>query len=261
MVQAISGFEAQKGRKKLALDGFEYWKTVYLGPATPDTTWEQTSLEQRPAQAFLVEQIPESVVEPHFHCVNQFQVVVQGEGTFGRHPIRPGAVHYSGAYTGYGPIVAGKEGLAYFTLRAQCDFGAHYLPQSKSELKDVERQFILADDAHLSSATELSGRSGAVLETIIQPEDTGLAGYLARLGPGAKLTPPSPSSGGGQYWVVVSGELRHGGEELPRLSCLFVAPNDPAPPIEAASRGAEVLVLQYPRSPEPQPRVAGRPTA
>ncbi|GMV55223.1 MAG: hypothetical protein AMXMBFR6_10280 [Betaproteobacteria bacterium] len=258
MVQAISATTAQKGRKRLALDGFEYFKTTYLGPALPEAGWDEGPLPRRPAQAFLVEQLPNTTVDTHFHCVNQFQVIVQGGGQFGRHPIRPGAVHYAGAYTGYGPIEAGEEGVSYFTLRAQCDFGAHFLPASRSELRDVERRFILADDVQVSREDDLATLKDASLETIIPADDTGLAGYLARLGPGTTLVAPPAAAGGGQYWVVLSGALNWAGETLPAKSCVFISPGDPAMPMAALDRGAEVLVLQYPRSPEPRARGAAR---
>src|SRR5258708_1099195 len=57
----------------------------------------------------LIEQEPDSVIRAHFHIANQFQVVVAGEGTFGRFVARPISVQYSGAYTGYGPIIASAK--------------------------------------------------------------------------------------------------------------------------------------------------------
>ena len=41
---------------------------------------------------FLVEQPPHSVLDPHFHAQNQFQVVKQGSGTLGPHAVGPGSV-------------------------------------------------------------------------------------------------------------------------------------------------------------------------
>src|SRR5262245_18405605 len=74
-------------------------------------------------QGFLVDvHQPDYVIKPHFHLVDQFQVIVSGGGTFGRHhPITAGSLHYADAYTPYGPIVAGEKGLAFFTLRARAD--------------------------------------------------------------------------------------------------------------------------------------------
>ena len=49
--------------------------------------------------------------------------VVGGGGTMGRHEIAPIMVHYAGAYSGYGPIIAGPEGVKYFTIRAVHEAG------------------------------------------------------------------------------------------------------------------------------------------
>jgi hypothetical protein len=57
------------------------------------------------------------VIKPHFHSVDQYQVVVRGVARSGKHPMCSGDFHYADAYTSYGPIVAGEGGLAFFTLR------------------------------------------------------------------------------------------------------------------------------------------------
>ena len=65
----------------------------------------------------LIEQPAGFEFMPHFHRQNQFQVFVGGSGSLGRHALAPVVVHYAGAYTGYGPLLAGPEGIQYFTLR------------------------------------------------------------------------------------------------------------------------------------------------
>lgn len=67
---------------------------------------------------FLVEQPANTTLKTHFHGENQFQVFVRGSGSIGRETISPMTVHYAGAYTGYGPLLSGPEGLFYFTIRA-----------------------------------------------------------------------------------------------------------------------------------------------
>src|SRR5688572_4558174 len=68
--------------------------------------------------AFVVRSPPASVLEPHFHTVDQFQVITDGRALFGRHPVRVGTVHYADAYSPYGPILALEgEWHTYATLR------------------------------------------------------------------------------------------------------------------------------------------------
>ena len=115
--------------------GGRIWRTDYFGP--PPSPKSSNSVdpnamnaevftppapgEIRPPQAFLVEQEPNAIVHPHFHFVDQFQVVVDGGGRIGRHDVGPIMAHFAGACTGYGPITPGDGGLKYFTLRASAD--------------------------------------------------------------------------------------------------------------------------------------------
>src|SRR5947209_4589797 len=95
-------------RHHILPNGTGFWRTgLITSPAQ----------ERVSPQAFLVEQDPDSVIEPHFHLENEFQVMVAGSGSLGRHPVEPVSVHYAGAHTGYGPIASGSDGLSYFTLR------------------------------------------------------------------------------------------------------------------------------------------------
>ena len=80
-------------------------------------------------QAFLVHMPDEgSTIRPHFHDVDQFQVVVGGGGRMGPEAIGPVAFHYADAYTPYGPIIGGRDGIEFFTIRAQCVGGFFPMP-------------------------------------------------------------------------------------------------------------------------------------
>src|SRR3546814_2657233 len=43
-------------------------------------------------------------------------------------------IHYAGAFTGYGPLIAGPEGLSYFTIRSIHEEGANILPHAASQM-------------------------------------------------------------------------------------------------------------------------------
>lgn len=45
--------------------------------------------------AFLAQYDPGDTSCPHFHEVDQFQILVQGKGTLGRHAVEPYYVHFS----------------------------------------------------------------------------------------------------------------------------------------------------------------------
>ena len=116
---------------------------------------------------------PQGVIKPHFHRVNQFQVIVRGGGTLGRQPVDPVAFHYTDGFTPYGPIVAGDEGISFFTIRATPDHsGAHYMPGSRGEL---ERKAGRNEVRQLAPPAYVAGE--ATNETLIEGHPDGLAAF------------------------------------------------------------------------------------
>ena len=113
------------------------WNTAYIGAnrytLRPDET--PPAEDALHPMAFLVEKVPGAVTRPHFHQADQFQVVVAGRGRLGEHEFSDGVVHYTGAYSAYGPIVAGKSGIWWFTLRNRWDPGARYMPAAQPALR------------------------------------------------------------------------------------------------------------------------------
>ena len=82
-------------------------------------------------QALVARQAPGWVLPTHFHMQHQFQIVLRGSGMLGKHALAPGSVHYTSPQSAYGPIVAGAQGLDYYSLRVQTDKGAWYLPDGR----------------------------------------------------------------------------------------------------------------------------------
>ncbi len=99
------------------------WHTTFIGENR--NTLKEGQAAPEPGvlypMAFLVEKDPHAVVKPHFHQANQYQVVVRGGGRLGTHDVGSVAVHYTEAWSAYGPIVAGEDGIAWFTLRNAWD--------------------------------------------------------------------------------------------------------------------------------------------
>src|SRR5262249_40491644 len=71
---------------------------------------------------------------PPFHDVDQYQVFVRGGGRLGRTPADPVTFHYADAYTPYGPIVGGGEGIDFLTIRAACATGYFPMPGSRHHM-------------------------------------------------------------------------------------------------------------------------------
>lgn len=242
----VSGEAARANRRAIVSNGVQAHLTTFIGANRYTASAEPPpGPEAVYPMAFLVEQPAGSVVASHFHESNQFQIVVGGSGSLGRHALQPIAVHYSNAFSAYGPITAGEEGLQYLTLRNGYDRGARYLPAAREELRGVHRRFREA----VADATPPAGPPAeATTETLLAATPDGLGAWRHRLPPGAPLQGPDPASGDGQFWVVTSGALRGAdGATLPALSCAFVGPDEAPLAVTAGETGLEVVVVQYPR--------------
>lgn len=201
--------------------------------------------------AFLVEKRPGGITRPHFHRADQYQVVVGGSGKMGLHDTGSIAVHYTDAFSAYGPIVAADDGIAWFTLRPGWDPGAKYMesPDNRAELRASR-----GEHTHWETTTEpvpaldeaaLKGVVSVACERVLEGEH-GLATWRYRLPRGATLDGPDPSAGGGQFWLVLAGSLAARGSALFGVnSTIFVGPTDGALAVTAGPGGAEALCLQF----------------
>ena len=229
--------EGRGNRSKFTLaNGTGYFKSDFI--ASPPG-------EPVAPQSFLVEQDADSVILPHFHLQNEFQVVVRGSGSIGRHPVRPLSVHYASAHTGYGPITAGPEGLWYFTLRPRMDFGAKFLPESRDQMQKLPKRHLLGGPVDINEVG--SQRNATLCEEVFPAQPDGIAGWVLRIQPQGSVAAPAHPRGLGRFYVIASGRARVGGESLGRWATVFVTPEDEPMHVHAGREGAEVLVLQFPQ--------------
>ena len=222
-------------RRHILPNGTGYWRTGLI-TSPPE--------ERVSPQAFLVEQDPDSVIEPHFHLENEFQVMVAGSGSLGRHPVEPISVHYAGAHTGYGPIPSGSDGLSYFTLRARMDSGAQFLPEAREKMQRVPKRHLLGNPVRPSKTSVLAARREAELVTVLEPQADGIAAWLLRI-PAGRSAPAQTHPGGARFLLIIGGVLEVNGERLPRLSTVFTTAQE-APQLRAGTEGLELLLLQFP---------------
>jgi hypothetical protein len=201
--------------------------------------------------AFLVEKRPGGVTRPHFHRADQYQVVVGGSGKMGLHDTGSIAVHYTDAYSAYGPIVAAGDGIAWFTLRPGWDPGAKYMenPDNRAELRASRGRHThweaTTDPVPALDEAALKSLSSVGCQRLLEGED-GLATWRHQLPPGAALTGPDPAAAGGQFWLVLAGTLKAADSALLGVnSTIFVAPDDGPLTAVAGPGGAEALCLQF----------------
>jgi hypothetical protein len=216
-------------------------------------------------QGFLVEYVPEApeqdgrftMVAPHFHLVRQFQVIVDGDApTIGKHAVAPFDFHYTDPSTPYGPIDAGKGGIAFFTLRPRADTGAYYMPGSREDMSQHAGRNVVVPLAH-----HLDAPAGEPVD-LIAPHADGLASFLLTLRPDETQAGPDPAGSGGQYHLIARGSVVHDGRELPPLSLIWVEADGERAALTAGPDGAAVVVLQFPVANRPAESGAGtRPSS
>src|ERR1700733_9562894 len=209
------------------------WHTTFIGK-NRNTLAENEAAPSADClypMAFLVEKEAAAVVRPHFHQADQYQVVVQGSGRLGLHDIASVAVHYTDAYSAYGPIVAADEGVSWFTLRNAWDSGARYMPAARQQLREARAKFqhreATCGPLPPLSEQELAALTAPVGGAVIAETADGLGTWRYTVPGGGSVVGPEPSTGGGQFWLVSAGSAAvASGALLPVQSCVFVAPED-----------------------------------
>jgi len=191
--------------------------------------------------AFVVEYTPGGTSSAHYHAVDQFQILVSGEGTFGRHPVSPYSLHFSRAYTAYGPL-ASPGGWAFLTLRAHSN--------AKSQ-RDFEKLRQIPDRHPWQVTSQVAfpqqGRE-PLLQTIPEiADDRGLLACALTVPPHAELLAPAPA-GSLQYVVATKGSLIHEGREYKALAVVLVRPHEQAFRVRAGAEGLEGMVLNFSRA-------------
>jgi rubredoxin len=235
----IVAYEDVKGnvKERKPPGGGTAWRTDFMRP--PEGVKDQP-------MAFLAEGTPYRVIKPHFHEVDQFQVIVKGGGVIGKHPLSLNAVHFSRAHTPYGPLTGAEQGVGFLTLRACWDPGAQYLhnPESKDKLVNLDGR----KPWQATEAPDFSGDGSVNVNAFKEIKDErGLAAFSIKLAPGAKMMSPDFTQTNGQYLIVTSGSLHYEGKEYKAVSIGFSKPTEKPFEIVAGPEGVEALVLHYPR--------------
>lgn len=228
---------ALEERKPVVVEGDTYYKSDWMDSGRDP--------EHSPT-VFLVEQAPHVSLRTHFHRQNQFQLFVRGGGRLGPHDVSALTVHYAGAYTGYGPLVAGAEGLAYFTLRPVWETGSLTMKDHPQEMRRGPKRSLHSTPVRTATPGELRALPALVQENLIPLQADGLAARLYSLPPAEVLRLAAGTGHAGQFHVVIAGAVQACGRLLRPWSSLFLAPGEPPPPLAAGPEGAQLACLQFP---------------
>ena len=195
-------------------------------------------------QAFLVDRLfPGAHIAPHFHDVDQYQVVVGGFCNMGKKAAPPVSFQYADAYTPYGPIKGEEKGFAFFTLRPIASGGFFPMPGSRHDMPGRAGRNI---SAHFDRTGPKPAAGQHEEIALMDEQGDGVDARGFRLGAGAAVTGPA-ADGGGQYYLVCEGDIVHNGKTLPQWSLAHVQPGEAPPVLQAGPDGADVLVLQFSR--------------
>ena len=196
------------------------------------------------AQAFLVERpYPNPRVAPHFHDIDQFQVIVAGDGRMGKKEVKPITFQYADAFTPYGPIVGRDDGISFFTLRAVASGGYFPMPGSKHLMPGRAGRNIAGS---FDIECEPLPAGEVAREPLMEPEADGL--YAEGLRLGAKAAAEGLDTHAGcQFYLVCAGSLDQDGKTLPPKSLIHVEPGEATPKLQAGPDGACVLAVRFPR--------------
>ena len=175
-------------------------------------------------------------IEPHFHDVDQFQIFIGGSGSMGKHPVTPVSFHYADAFTPYGPIVAGCEGISWFTLRLAAASAVYGMPECRHMLQGKPGRAL--------SGTVSFGLAASA--PVLGAQDDGLAVTAVRLAPNGAHE-PAPAGGGGQFLLICRGTVTQPGMAFPRLSLFQMDSGELSPHFAAGPEGADILMLQFAR--------------
>jgi hypothetical protein len=199
-------------------------------------------------QAYLVRSYSEhATVGSHFHEHPQFQVFVEGSGTFQRHDVGPINIHYTDAYATYGPIVAGDQGLSFFVLRPQLGKGAHYMPGSRDQL-------VRRGKRNLSATLDREALAASGTVTVLRDAD-GLLADARVIAPGDVVTLPEvPAGSRGCYTIVLDGSCEVVGADVGTAgsySMIHRGPHDAPVALAAGPHGVTILNMQFPHEEDP----------
>lgn len=202
---------------------------------------------------FLAEQPPDYTLHTHFHRQNQFQLFVDGTGMLGPASVDPVTVHYAGAYTGYGPLVSGPQGLKYFTIRPVFDTG--FIPATEAREKMVRgpKRHAQATIGAPWSAERLAALESVEDHFAVAPE-RGLAVRHLRLPPNTRWQLAHVADSTGAFLFVLSGTALAAGGQLSLWESVFAGAEETLD-VVAGDSGAELVALHVPPTePEYAPR-------
>ncbi len=195
--------------------------------------------------AFIGQYNPGGKFSAHFHTVDQFQIIIDGEGRFGRHDVGMYFVHFARAFTPYGPLSADK-GWSFLSLCSHYDAGGQDLATSYDKLKQMPDR----DPWQASEIVTFEEQPKGASVQEVQPfkDDRGLSVQSLNMAPNSRSTTTDPALGDGLFVAVLKGGLMAESKLHPALTVVYLTPDERAFDIHAGPEGLQGLVLNLPKT-------------
>jgi hypothetical protein len=208
--------------------------------------------------AFLAHIDEDIQVDAHFHNVDQFQLLFGGSDSYyQRHPMPKALLHYSDAYTVYGPFGArSQEPMEYFTLRGGPSNLHGTMPGARDKLVYRGRRHQSMTLDPFLEGEDGPGDGKVTVDTLFTDDTDGLGCYLVRLGPAAEFTPPDGELRTGRYTVVLKGDMHYDGRVFGPRSVGWSTGEAPQVTVQGGQNGAVVCFFYMPFPATPLVRLA-----
>jgi hypothetical protein len=230
------------------------WNRFLIGPTRAQLAggWDAVAPEIKTGpQAFLVGRKDEGAMfKPHYHPVDQFQVVLGGGCRIKRQPLVPGSFHYADANTPYGPIVTGPDGLEFMTVREQLTNVRVRLPEGREGISRVGRNIV----AHVRPrwhTNDITGSRDVIEEVVVPAEEDGLEVKAIHLRQSTTFDDDTAPRGR-RFVVVLSGSVRHEHRAFGRSSVFFTEAGETGCSFTGEADASTLLVLRFPTRTEPR---------
>jgi hypothetical protein len=231
------------------LEGDRGWNQFLMGPTRAELKghWDEidTAVKEGP-QAFLVGRRDEGArFKPHYHPVNQFQVMLTGTGRIKLEPLYPGSFHYADANTPYGPIVTGPDGFEFMTVREQLTNTRIRLPEGREGINRSGRNIVRHVQPRWTNA-DAPDAPGVDEELVVPREPDGLEVLAVHVRRASTYVDDDTTRRCRQYVLVLSGSVEHQGGSLGKASMVFAEPGESFGAVTGECEASTVLIMRFP---------------
>ena len=184
-------------------------------------------------QAYMIEHPEWCTIPAHYHEIDEFQIMFEGEGIWSERHIRALSFKYNSAWLYNFPVTAKAGGMKFMSMRRNWDSNGKFLPERQADY-DAGKP----DDAE---EFQYIGK-----EIPLHPN--GLAAKQFRIPRGQSVPMRFTKPGGSTYLFVLDGTIMYEGTEYELHSLFYLEPEDP-PMVISTTVGARVAFMQFPIQP------------